>query len=256
MAFSVGFMKKGVRAMSVGKIRGIVIGEAQRGESSKQITVLAKGVGKVRLSARGAKNAKSHLLAGTQLFAYCDFTIYEGRGFWSVTQIDLIESFYGLRNDVAVLSQAVYLAELVEKTCPEGMEQDEIMQLLLFTLQGMAKGHLEPKLAGRIFEIKYLQLSGLLASADCMVCEETPAQLYFDGEGFTCQNHKRPGAKPLLPAVGAALSHVLENEGKQIFGFRLSPEALEQLDKVMRQYLQMHVGPDLKSRRFAADICF
>ena len=43
--------------MSVGKIRGIVIGEAQRGESSKQITVLAKGVGKVRLSARGAKNA-------------------------------------------------------------------------------------------------------------------------------------------------------------------------------------------------------
>ena len=53
--------------MSVGKIRGIVIGEAQRGESSKQITVLAKGVGKVRLSARGAKNAKSHLLAGTQL---------------------------------------------------------------------------------------------------------------------------------------------------------------------------------------------
>ena len=173
-----------------------------------------------------------------------------------MTQIDLIESFYGLRNDVAVLSQAVYLAELVEKTCPEGMEQDEIMQLLLFTLQGMAKGHLEPKLAGRIFEIKYLQLSGLLASADCMICEETPECLYFDGEGFTCQKHKRPGARLLLPAVGAALSHVLENEGKQIFGFRLSPEALEQLDKVMRHYLQTHVGLDLKSRRFAADICF
>ena len=103
--------------MSVGKIRGIVIGEAQRGESSKQITVLAKGVGKVRLSARGAKNAKSHLLAGTQLFAYCDFTIYEGRGFWSVTQIDLIESFYGLRNDVAVLSQAVYLCLLYTSRC-------------------------------------------------------------------------------------------------------------------------------------------
>lgn len=115
---------------------------------------------------------------------------------------------------MAVLSQAVYLAELVEKTCPEGMEQDEIMQLLLFTLQGMAKGHLEPKLAGRIFEIKYLQLSGLLASADCMVCEETPAQLYFDGEGFTCQKHKRPGAKPFAGG-GAALSHVLENEGNR-----------------------------------------
>ncbi len=240
--------------MSVRKIRGIVIREQQTGESSKQIVVLAKEMGKVRLSARGAKNTKSRLLAGTQLFCYCDFTVYEGRGFLSVTQADLIESFYALRNDVEVLAQAVYLAELVDSTCPAGMEHDNILKLLLYTMQVMAKGYLPPKLAGRIFEMKYLQYSGFLASADCVTCGEQ-AQ-YFDQKEatFYCKQHRSREAVLLSRAVVQALDYVLEEEGKKLFAFRLSPEALKQLDAVLRQYLQMHVGVDLKSRRFAVDI--
>lgn len=240
--------------MSVRKIRGIVIREQQTGENSKQIVVLAKEMGKVRLSARGAKNTKSRLLAGTQLFCYCDFTVYEGRGFLSVTQADLIESFYALRNDVEVLAQAVYLAELVDSTCPAGMEHDNILKLLLYTMQVMAKGYLPPKLAGRIFEMKYLQYSGFLASADCVTCGEQ-AQ-YFDQKEatFYCKQHRSREAVLLSRAVVQALDYVLEEEGKKLFAFRLSPEALKQLDAVLRQYLQMHVGVDLKSRRFAVDI--
>lgn len=240
--------------MSVRKIRGIVIREQQTGESSKQIVVLAKEMGKVRLSARGAKNTKSRLLAGTQLFCYCDFTVYEGRGFLSVTQADLIESFYALRNDVEVLAQAVYLAELVDSTCPAGMEHDNILKLLLYTMQVMAKGYLPPKLAGRIFEMKYLQYSGFLASADCVTCGEQ-AQ-YFDQKEatFYCKQHRSREAVLLSRAVVQALDYVLKEGGKKLFAFRLSPEALKQLDAVLRQYLQMHVGVDLKSRRFAVDI--
>ena len=240
--------------MSVRKIRGIVIREQQTGESSKQIVVLAKEMGKVRLSARGAKNTKSRLLAGTQLFCYCDFTVYEGRGFLSVTQADLIESFYALRNDVEVLAQAVYLAELVDSTCPAGMEHDNILKLLLYTMQVMAKGYLPPKLAGRIFEMKYLQYSGFLASADCVTCGEQ-AQYFDQREAtFYCKQHRSREAVLLSRAVVQALDYVLEEEGKKLFAFRLSPEALKQLDAVLRQYLQMHVGGDLKSRRFAVEI--
>lgn len=238
--------------MSVRKVRGIVIREQVSGESGKQLVVLAKGAGKLRLSARGAKNAKSKLLAGTQLFSYCDFTLFEGKGFLSVTQAELLESFYGLRTDVEVLSEAVYLAELVERTCPEGMEQDDILLLLLYTLQWMAKGHVFPKLAGRIFEIKYLQLSGLFAGTECAVCEQEKDSLYFHGTdgAFYCPQHKKEGSIPLLPAVQEAISYVLNKEGRQIFAFRLSSEALEQLDGILEQYLRVHIGFSLKSRHF------
>ena len=49
--------------MGTEKLRGIVIREQVKGESNKQIVLLAKGVGRVVLSARGARNAKSKLLA-------------------------------------------------------------------------------------------------------------------------------------------------------------------------------------------------
>ena len=78
--------------MGTEKLRGIVIGERIKGESNKQLVVLAKGLGRVLLSARGAKNAKSKLLAATQLFCYADFVVYTGKGFTSVTQAELLHS--------------------------------------------------------------------------------------------------------------------------------------------------------------------
>lgn len=242
--------------MSVGKIRGIVLKEQQSGESSKYMVVLAKGAGKLRLNARGAKKAKSPLLAGTQLFSYSDFTVYAGRGFGTVTQADLIENFYGLRNDVAVLSQAVYLTELVERVCPDDMEQDGILRLLLTTLQLLAKGKVEPLLAGRIFEIKLLQLSGLLGTLDCDVCG-APASAFSPAQAcFVCAKHTTKSDFVLSEALSAALMHVLEKEGTEIFSFRLSPKSYTELDRLLHRYLQVHTGLDLQSRRFAADICF
>ena len=100
--------------MGTEKLRGIVLREQAKGESNKQIVLLAQGVGRVLLSARGARRAKSKLLAATQLFCYADFVVYEGRGFYSVTQAELKNSFYGLRLDMDKFSEGMYLAELTE----------------------------------------------------------------------------------------------------------------------------------------------
>ena len=109
--------------MGTEKLRGIVLREQAKGESNKQIVLLAQGVGRVLLSARGARRVKSKLLAATQLFCYADFVVYEGKGFYSVTQAELQNSFYGLRLDMDKFSEGMYLAELTERSCPAGMEQ-------------------------------------------------------------------------------------------------------------------------------------
>ena len=44
--------------MGTEKLRGIVLREQARGESNKQIVLLAQGVGRVLLSARGARRAR------------------------------------------------------------------------------------------------------------------------------------------------------------------------------------------------------
>lgn len=242
--------------MGVVELRGIVIAESQKGESNKRLLILAKGIGKVMLTARGAKNTKSKLLAGTQLFSYCDFLAFEGKGFYSLTQADLIESFYEIRMEMDKLAEAVYLAELVEKTCPEGMEQDETLRLFLYALAVLEKSKMPPRLISRIFEVKYLQISGLLSYEGCMVCGRGGESLFFherDGE-FLCREHCHGGEIRLMPAVQKAFSFITQREGKQIFAFTLSAEALAQMDFVLQRYLEVHMGVRLKSREFSKEL--
>ena len=144
--------------MATEEIRGIVLKEMPKGETSKQIIVLAKEKGKIWITAKGARKQKSKLLAGTQLFCYGDFQVYESKKYYYVDQIDIIESFFDLRLDIDRLSQAMYIIDLVEKTAFVGMEQDNILQLLLKTLQILCKGKCIPELASRVFEMKFLQI--------------------------------------------------------------------------------------------------
>ena len=81
-------------------VNGIVIKEMTAGETGKRILVITREHGKMLLSARGAKKITSKTMAGTQLFSYCEFTLFEGKGFYSVTQADVIESFYGISEDI------------------------------------------------------------------------------------------------------------------------------------------------------------
>lgn len=59
--------------MGTEKLRGIVLREQAKGESNKQIVLLAQGVGRVLLSARGARRVKSKLLGGNAAVLLCRF---------------------------------------------------------------------------------------------------------------------------------------------------------------------------------------
>ena len=238
--------------MGTEKLRGIVIREQMKGESNKQIVVLAKGLGRVILSARGARNAKSKLLAATQLFCYADFVVYEGNGFYSINQAELQKSFYGLRMDIDKFSEAMYLTELVDRSCPAGMEQDEVLELLICAFSVLEKGVLPPKLVSRIFELKLRQINGLFAPAECHICGKDEGDLYFDGRlgAFYCEEHRTGNSIFVYDAVRKAMTFVLEKEGRSVFGFNLSEEALEQLSVILKNYMDIHMDVRLKSRDF------
>lgn len=238
--------------MGTEKLRGIVIGERIKGESNKQIVLLAKGLGRVVLSARGARNAKSRLLAATQLFCYADFVVYEGKGFSSITQAELLNSFYDLRTDIDKFSEAMYLAELADRSCPVGLEQDAVLELLYYAFLVMDKGTLPPKLVSRIFELKLLQISGLFAPEECATCGKNEGALYFDGRlgAFFCEEHRTKSSIQVYDAVRKAFAFVLEKEGRAVFGFQLSEEALAQMTVILRDYMDVHMELRLKTRDF------
>ncbi len=239
--------------MRIEKLTGIVLKEKEHGESSKQIFVLAKQVGKICLFAKGARKPKSKLLAGTQSFCFCDFFVYEGRGFRSITQVEPIETFYDMRTDMDRFAYGSYLLELMERTCQEGMEQDDVLELLLRTFWQMTRHQYSPQLSAVIFGLKFLEYSGWMPDMEhCAVCGEETANADFfslQAGGVVCASHCS-NCISISSGARKAMQYVFEHKGQSLYQFRLSQEVLNELMDMVDLSLKIHMNVTMKSKKF------
>ena len=59
------------------KIKGIVLREAPKGETSKLLTVLASDLGVITVNAKGVRKLSSPYIKSAQQFAFSDMLLYE-----------------------------------------------------------------------------------------------------------------------------------------------------------------------------------
>lgn len=245
--------------MAIEKVRGIVLKEMNKGETSKNLIVLAKGIGKIFMSAKGARKSKSPLMASSQIFSYCDFVAYENKNFYNINQAEIIDNFYNIRTDIVKLAYASYIMELTEKSCPENMECDNIMLLLLKTLYVMSKTDINPKLASVIFEIKYMSFMGFMPETEnCVFCGNDKGLLYFSKYegGVMCEECKRKGIDGQFISGGtlSGIKYILTNDIHKIFSFRVSDEVLFEMSNISRDYISSHINMHFKTLDFAESL--
>lgn len=244
----------------VSKINGIVIKETDVGETGKRIIIVTKEHGKMLLSARGVKNIKSKSMAGTQLFAFSEFSIFEGKGFYSVTEADVIESFYGISTDVLRLSYGAYILELIEKTAYEELEDDGMFELLLRTLIVLSRGKIDPGLVTAVFIIRLLKESGFIGQQFyCQRCgKEFLNEAYLDNENceLLCASCIKGNGQYIVKGTLKAINYIIESKMQAVYRFNVSEEVRNQLwyvsDILRREYL----GSNYKTLEYINNIKF
>ena len=234
--------------MSSIQTKGIVLHETDAGETDKKLTLLAKGYGKITVSARGARKPKSKFMASAQLFTYSNFVIYDGGRFLSISQADVIESFFSLRSDYARLCTAQYFTEVCEKTTPYNAPCDELLHLLIISLASLAKGIRMPELTARAFEIKFFQISGIAPEIDrCAKCGGplTPP-VRFGADGAVCGCYTQPALIISQPAL-SAIRYILSADLPGIFKFCVGEGALEEMRCASRFFFKHHFDVNIVS---------
>lgn len=237
--------------MSTFKDRGIVIKQTQVGESDKLVTLLLKEHGKITVSAKGASKQKSKLVPATQPFAYCDYVIFQGNGFLSIAQGDLIESFYCVRNDFTRFCYGSLFLEMTDKMIFAQMPAKKVLFLLIKSLQALSKDILPPKLVNVIFQFKFLQIEGLSPiTSECSVCGETEmSEKYFGGNGIMCRRCISSSDKHIKlsePAI-QAIDYILVTQTMELFNFSVSESVLTELEKANDIFRQINVDFHFKS---------
>ena len=236
------------------KARGIVLRENPAGESDKYVDLLLKGIGKISVSARGARKSTSKFLAGTQAFTYADFVIYDGGKFFTMSQIDIIDGFYGLRSDYDKLCYGNYFLELYCKVIIPGEECDDMLLLLIKTLSALRSGKVRPELSARVFELKFLKFNGYFPELKiCAVCAgPLKEDVFFFSDGCICHAcaEKYSDSFRASPGFIQALNYIECADYTNMFSFEAGQGTLERLKRAFEVIFNAHINVKIKSREF------
>ncbi len=235
---------------------GIILHRTDFGEADRLLTVFTPKLGRLRLLAKGARKPTSRKSGHVEPFTYVHMLVARGRNLDIVSQVETLETFRLLREDLERASQAYYLAELINSFIGEGDENSPLFDLALATLARLCEAR-DPTLALRFFELRLLGLVGY--QPQLHFCVECRAQLepvtnYFHppAGGVLCPRHGEAvrGAEPLALPTFKVLRYMQTHPWDEVAGLRLKPETQFDLEAVLQRYIVYHLERRLKSVDF------
>ncbi|MCS6859582.1 MAG: DNA repair protein RecO [Abditibacteriales bacterium] len=241
-------------------VTAVVLRSRPLGEKDRVVVLFSREAGKLDAVAKGARQPKSKLAAGTQPFTLARFALARGRTLQVVTQCVIEESFYALHEDLSKIAWGAYVLELMDAATPPHQHDEALFDLLVSTLRWMGATD-DPELVTRAFELRLLNALGYApALTECAVCGRTVSDslVAFSARwgGALCaadaaqRGHRGKISQGTL-RTAAALSG---SKGDALQRLRLTPQVRTELRGLMNDFLTQRLEVRLKAREFLVKV--
>ena len=169
--------------MSATKTLAFVLKTQDYRDTSLLGSFYTKEHGKIRGIVKGIRDARARFGSTLEPFSLNEILFYRrrrGGDLHQVTQIDLIQLFPEVREDLERLATASYFAELLNELVEVEDSNSGIFDLMRDSLRFLASGA-SCKRSARIFEVKLLDLLGFMPEIRaCVKCQaKDPQPAYF-----------------------------------------------------------------------------
>ncbi len=239
------------------KTHGIVLKHMPLGEADRIVTVYSRERGKLRAVARGVRRTTSKLRGHLETLSHVAVSISEGRSLDAITEAQSIHAFRGLREDLQTVSEAVYMAELVDGFSADSSPDAKIFDLFLGSLVQLDEGRSSPQLV-RFFEVQLLASSGFgpefQRCVECGIVLEPREHVFSLAMGGivcpACKGRSGEAVVPLSLNGIKLLRHFQRTSKTSMPEMSLSPALATELQRVLRSYIRHVLERDLKSAEF------
>jgi len=119
------------------KAEGIVLRRQAIGEADRTITLFTREHGKLRAVARGTRRTTSRLGGRVEPFTHGRFLLARGRSLDVIAQVDVLQAFPRLRDDLLRSAYAAYVAELVDRFLAERDPHEDVFALAITALASL-----------------------------------------------------------------------------------------------------------------------
>lgn len=233
------------------KVKGIVLAENNMGDYDKMLTILTPNFGKISCAAKGARKPKSTLLAGTQLFCFSEYLMYQGTSTYHVNSCETIEMFYKIRTDLDKLKYAIHLNKIVQDVTDENENCYNILQLYLNALYMIAETEKDRDLVVSIFKLRLLKILGFTPRVmECVNCKEKQNLSYFSirDNGFKCAACSKQDKSSIFmsESTANAIKYTISAPARKVYSFNLKNESLEEFKLITRIYFNEKMEKEYK----------
>lgn len=233
------------------KLKGIILKRTNFGEADRILTIFSDKLGKICAIGKGIRKQNSRLGGHLEPFCLGNLVIAEGRNLDIITEAEIIECFFDIRNNLNSTHISYYLAEAVDKLTGEHEKHQEVFDLLLEVLNNV--GQINDDLLIAYFESKLLSELGFRPELNhCIKCHNKLSKInyfdYVDG-GAVCQHCSSSGEKITNNAI--KLFRIFHKSNiENIKNIKLDNEIRKEVRIISQKYIDYISQQEFKSRRF------
>ncbi|MHB8682895.1 MAG: DNA repair protein RecO [Dehalococcoidia bacterium] len=244
------------QAPRVYKTVALVLRQRRLGDADKILTLYTARHGKIDVVAKGVRKTRSHLAGHVEPLTQAAFMLAKGKSLDVVTQVETVESFQPIRDDLDRLSRALYCAELLEKFTEPHEEQFALYRLLLDTLRRLAK-RADVDTPVRFYEMSLLNALGYRPELEeCVTCRRRlePVTNYWSagGGGAVCPacRAEEAAVRPLSANTLKLLRLLLHGRFDDVARISVDAPLADELERAMREYVRWVLERDVRAAGF------
>ena len=238
------------------RAEGIILRHSEFGEADRLLTIYTREMGKVRTIAKGVRKARSRKAGHVEPFTRTQLQLARGRDLLIITQVEAIDTFSALREDLVLLGYASYIIELLDQSTYDEEENRSLYNLLSRTLTRLNRGDM-PNLVTRYYELRLLDYIGFRPQLfTCTVCENEiePEDQFFSARrgGVLCPRcgiHE-PDTRSISMRALKYLRHFQRSSYTEAARAPIPDQVYLEIENLMHYYLTHTLERSLKSPAF------
>ena len=238
------------------RTEAIVLRRHDLGEADRILTLYARGYGKIKAVAKGVRKPASRKAGHLELFMQSDLLLAQGRTLDVITQVQTIEPFLSLRDDLEHATYAGHFVELLDAFTEEADENDTLYHLLTSGLSWLCLTS-DLQRTARYFELRLLDAVGYRPRLfECAGCGEKiqPRDQFYSSQagGVLCPTcgSNRPRTRPLALGLLKVLRYLQTHSFETVEQLDLSSAICLEAERLLHDTFTYHLERRLRSAAF------
>jgi len=243
------------------KTDAVIIRNRELGEADRIFILCSPLYGKIDSIARGVRRPGSRFGGSLEVFSHVYLLLSQGKSLDIITQVEVCNPHYSLREDLERLSCASYFLEMVEMSLVPGQEAIDLFALVLSGLS-LLEHHTDLELVLRYLEIQYLNNMGVGPVLDrCQSCNRvfsSPSAIFHFSSGGAFCRECRPLNLSGYFCTSVETLNFLEYlsgiEPQQLGNISVTPKIYGESKYLLQNLLLYHLNKDIKSLKILDSI--